>query len=975
MRCSGNILLPAARPALLRLGFLLAGALLALPTTLPAEDRPTSWAHQRHPLQPDPAVTWGSLDNGFRYALLPHAGQPGAISLRLIVFAGSLDEKDNELGIAHFLEHMAFNGTLRYPPGKLEDFFRELGMDAGYDINATTTFEHTVYTLELPSNHATLVTQGLEVLRDFADGMLLDPAEIERERGVILSEMRGRGGLEMRRQVSAHELFFPGHLFPRRNPIGTEASIASLQPAQFQDFYRRLYRPDNMVLVAVGDFTADAFASSLAGTFSSMVLPPAPLPPRVTGRLALSKGLRAGFYRISDIGSAALQFVSLQPEKNYSDNLATRTEQFERNLALYLFTERAGRLLQVPVRASGTVDRFAGHQLTQLQVETASETWKEALTGMDQLIRFTLQKGFTDREFYWFRKRKLLELAKLRDQLPTLPPSLYADAIQDSILEDRVFLPMDQRLALEQERVRGITSKALTQAFQRSWNLDTLAVHLSGDVQLEKGTPEILSQLAESRKSKGFFLLSEAARDIEFTPIDYGPPGTVVARREVPEFCAHLLRFQNNLRLNFIPSDREPGLVQVLVRVGDGLFDLPPKVPGLREIGLPTLMLSGAGRFPPEEISALAATHFLSFDLHLNDHDAFTFSATLGREELPAFFGLVSEFLTKPQFFGAVNQQLRFRGMMATSGVQFGLGGGFARVQNLLFGSDNRFTHSSPAELLRVGTFDVQTWMEPAFTRGYLEVSVVGDISLEQLTRDAAASLGALPSRQADKNPPASSARPVAIALPPGIHRVEFVGEPHLAMVAGFWPVLEPQSLPDQIALHLLSEILGHHLKERLREELGLAYSPTAEYDNRSEYPAYSMIQAMIDCSPEDTATIAQAVQDISSRLGQTGVTAIEFTRALRHLRQQVDKSWTSNPFLLDQVLKRAQEPASPLTDALALRDGSAFNAVTIERANAWARRILGPAQARIFPVVPKPFVGLFQESANPAAGKVIGGR
>ena len=127
-----------------------AGSLLA-PAAVdagPSESAALRWAHDSTALRPDPNVTWGAFDNGFRYALLPHDGVPGRVSMRLIVLAGSLDERPEEFGIAHFIEHMAFNGTQNFESGALRAFFQDLGMDMGSDINAATTFDSKIYMLE-----------------------------------------------------------------------------------------------------------------------------------------------------------------------------------------------------------------------------------------------------------------------------------------------------------------------------------------------------------------------------------------------------------------------------------------------------------------------------------------------------------------------------------------------------------------------------------------------------------------------------------------------------------------------------------------------------------------------------------------------------------------------------------------------------------------------------------------------------------
>ena len=141
------------------------------------------WAHETSDLKPDPSITFGNLSNGIRYAIMPNAEPPKRISMRLYVDAGSLMENEEQQGLSHFIEHMAFNGTKNFPAGEMVEYFQRLGMSFGGDTNAHTSFKETVYKLELPKPELDMVDQGMLLFRDYADGMLMSQEEIEKERG------------------------------------------------------------------------------------------------------------------------------------------------------------------------------------------------------------------------------------------------------------------------------------------------------------------------------------------------------------------------------------------------------------------------------------------------------------------------------------------------------------------------------------------------------------------------------------------------------------------------------------------------------------------------------------------------------------------------------------------------------------------------------------------------------------------------
>ena len=184
-------------------------------TIASAEVTQPTWPQQSSDIPPDSRVNFGQLENGFRHITMAHAEPPGRVSIRLYVHTGSLMETEEQRGVAHFLEHMAFNGTRHYKGTEIVEFLQRLGMAFGPDINAHTSFDETVYKLDLPNVEEATIEQGLTIMRDWADGMLLDVEEIDRERGVILKEKLGRDSIRFRLMEAEFDFLFPESLIPR----------------------------------------------------------------------------------------------------------------------------------------------------------------------------------------------------------------------------------------------------------------------------------------------------------------------------------------------------------------------------------------------------------------------------------------------------------------------------------------------------------------------------------------------------------------------------------------------------------------------------------------------------------------------------------------------------------------------------------------------------------------------------------------
>ncbi len=222
------------------------------------------------PLPVDEGIRTGTLDNGMTYFIEKNGKPANKAVLRLAVDAGSLLEEDDQLGIAHFLEHMAFNGTEKFPSNDLVKYLESVGTQFGPHLNAHTSFDETVYKLTVPTDDEEVFDQGLEILKEWACCLALDAEEIEKERGVVLEEWRLREGLQKRVQEVQLPLAFNGSRYVDRLPIGTDDSLKTFDPAVVGRFYDDWYRPDLMAVIVAGDVDVDAVEADLKERFGSL---------------------------------------------------------------------------------------------------------------------------------------------------------------------------------------------------------------------------------------------------------------------------------------------------------------------------------------------------------------------------------------------------------------------------------------------------------------------------------------------------------------------------------------------------------------------------------------------------------------------------------------------------------------------------------------------------------------------------------
>ena len=221
-------------------------------------------------LKTDPAITIGTFENGLKYYIKTNAKPEHRAELRLVVKAGSVLERDDQQGLAHFCEHMAFNGTKSFPKNEIINFLEKEGIRLGPDINAYTSFDETVYMLQIPTDSVELIDKAFKILEEWASAVSFDKDEIDRERGVVIEEWRlGRGAFQ--RVMNKHyPVLFHDSRYAKRLPIGEKDILEHCSYETLRSFYRDWYRPDLMAVVAVGDFDKKMIQSMITKHFKKL---------------------------------------------------------------------------------------------------------------------------------------------------------------------------------------------------------------------------------------------------------------------------------------------------------------------------------------------------------------------------------------------------------------------------------------------------------------------------------------------------------------------------------------------------------------------------------------------------------------------------------------------------------------------------------------------------------------------------------
>ena len=431
---------------------------------LPAKEAQlTKWPQEDSDIAVDPKVEFGTLKNGMRFAILRNAEPPGRVSLRLHVAAGSLNEADDQRGLAHFLEHMLFNGSRNFPDVEnLLGQMQRLGIAFGSHANAYTSFDETVYMLDLPNIEEETLKLGFDVMRDFGDGALLSSEEIEKERGVILSEKRSRDSVEMRLMEQQFGFLLPDSLITHRFPIGTEKVIKEAKRDRFTSFYEDYYTPAKMTFIVVGDIDPLVYKKRIIETFSSMKNPDQPGTAPEMGTIPKGFKFQAAVFSDKEVKSDDLALGFVQAYKTTPDRVSNRIKRYPLRVANSIIGRRFDILAKkegspISSGSAGRFEWFNAIEFGSIDVTAVEGQWEAAVPVMEQELRRALQYGFTSTELDETKAEIINQAEQAVQRADTRQSSSLAMGLVNSINSNRVFTSPAESLRITKMAVEALT--------------------------------------------------------------------------------------------------------------------------------------------------------------------------------------------------------------------------------------------------------------------------------------------------------------------------------------------------------------------------------------------------------------------------------------------------------------------------------------------------------------------------------------
>jgi zinc protease len=940
-----------ARFALLPL-LLIVALCAGLPGQARELERRADWPHATSDLTPDPAVVWGRLDNGMRYVLMPNNTPRDRISLRLVVDAGSLMEADDQRGLAHFLEHMAFKGTQNMPAGDLVQYLERLGMAFGADTNARTSYDSTVYQLELPSNDNELVDRSLFVLREKVDRLLIPAPDVERERGVILSEKRLRNTSQFRAMDANLAFLFPDTLVSKRSPIGTEEVLTTAPPERLERFYRDYYTPSRTTLVAVGAIDPERFAERIRAHFGDF---------RARGETSgnpdlgqvRNRGLEARLhYEPEGRTNVALQAV--KPLEPQPDVHARRVHDLNLYVAHAIIGRRLSTLAlqpDAPFLSGGAYsDDFLDFaRIGSITINTRPERWRDGVTVAEQELRRALTHGFTESEIDEQVRTLVTQFEQNLRAAATRESDDLAEQVVSSLIERHVFTSPEQDMQELRRMLARMTPESILAAARELWSDSGPLIMVSGPVQMDDPQAAIAQAYRTSQTQA--VAPPERGAVQQFAYQDFGGDPKVVARKVTDVLEVTQLRFANNVRVNLKRTDFEANSIVVAVRVGGGRLELPQDKPGLEQLAKSAFTAGGLGEHTMDELNRITAGRTVGMGFDVED-DAFILAGRTTPDDLQLQMQLLAAYLVDPAYRPEALARFR-QGLpqLYQSLERTPMGVLQKEVVRYLRSGDPRFGYPEQAVLASRTLEELRSVLSAPLSRGYLEVSIVGDFDMEQAIQAVSSTFGSLPQRQADK-PAFDAARAVRFPQTHALTTFAYETSDPKALAAVYFPTTDFSQLQDVRRLFVLAKVLGSRVLERVRNMQGLTYTAQGDHAPSQVFPGYGFLYAVVDAPPQKSRALAEEIVAIAGELYRDGVTPDELERARNPVVSELRRMLSNNSYLLSAIISGSQERPDKL--ARAATSLKEISSLTVADLNQVARKYLDPERALPVVIMPR---------------------
>ncbi len=918
------------------------------------------WLYRCSDIPIDKEWIFGELPNGVRYVVRKNGVPPGQVSIRVRMDVGSMYERDSERGFSHLLEHLVFRQSKYLGDGEAIPTWQKMGATFGSDTNAETSPIATTFKLDLPNSTEASVDESMKLISGMMIAPTLSEKNVRTDVPIVLAEMRERGGTASRVFDQTQETLFAGQKLASRAVIGTEATLNAANEANVRAFHQRWYRPENAVVIVVGDIPTAAMEASIKKWFGDWqgVGPRAPEPP--FGDPLAPKGAKG----VAPVGQTkvivepdmprSITYAIMRPWRPVRDTVVYNQGIMVDSLAQAIINRR----LEAKARAGGSflvaqvskdkVVRSA--DATYVMITPLGADWKAALGDTRAVIADAMAKPPTqeeiDREVKEFavafdssvEQRRLLPGAKLADDMVTAldiretiaSPEVVQDIFRRSI---PLFTPANV-LAHTRQMFQGTVTRAVYVTPQ------------AGEATAAGIKTALATPVAANSGSR------LAATSIKFSDLPpIGAPTEPLAERATGLLDIKQYDYANGVKVQLWPTEDEPGRVTLKVRFGGGWRAFTAKTAPYATLGDMALVDVGVGKLDREAMDRVMTGRKIGFDFSIEDAN-FLFKADTRAADLEDQLYLFAAKFATPRW--DANPVLRAQAAAKINYESYASSPQGVLERDLRFlerGRDPVFRTPTPAEISATTVEGFREVWEPILRQGPIEIQLYGDFDKAKALAALNRTFGALPLRG---DLPEGTAGLEARTLPPSAQPVLLYhrGDANQAAALIGWPTGGGMAgIRESRQLEILTQVFQNRLMDKLREKLGEAYSPQVINSWPTELDGGGNIFALANLQPKTVPVFFTLSEEIASDLVNNPIGADELARATEPLKQQLTRATSSSNFFMILIEGATSDPARYRTVRNVLSD---YTETTPEAMQALARKYFAPGKSWRVAVIPQ---------------------
>ena len=855
-----------------------------------------------NPIPPDPNIRIGKLENGLTYYIKQNKKPEQRVEFRLAINAGSICETDDERGLAHFCEHMCFNGTKNFPSNKMVDMLEEMGVKFGQEINASTSFDQTVYMLKVPSDSALWIDRGFQVLEDWAHQVSMDDKEIDKERGVIIEEWRLGLGADERMMQKYLPVLFKGSRYAERLPIGKVDIIKSFPYDTLRKFYKNWYRPDLMALVIVGDIDPGLAEKKVKEYFGRIPELPGPkkrvefpVPDNVEPLISVVTDKEASGFGI--------EMFYKHPHENsitYND--------YRNSLMRTLYTSMLNNRYQEISRKPDAPFLYAGSGYGSfigrtIDVYSLSASAKE--NQMDKCLELMLsenerarQFGFTATELEREKKDILSAYENIAKEADKTVSSTYADEFVRNYLTKECIPGYQKEFEIVKDFLPGITLEEINKLGKSLTTDKNLLVLVTAQekegvrVPSEQEVGDIIKR-AQSQKVEAYVDKVSEVPLLSVQPV----PSPLVKRSENSEFGYTELTFGNGVHMILKPTDFKNDEILITASSPGGISIYPDKDVMSATLASTIVVQSGLGSYDYTGLQKKLSGNTAKVTPYIDDlREGVTGSCT--PKDLETMLQLNYLYFTQTRrdesAFDAYMSRMRNMIKPMRSNPQVIFSDTLSKIVSK--NSPRVIAVPSEAQLDQVSLDRLLAIFRDRFADASdFTYIMVGNFKTDEVVPLLEKYIGGLPSGRRKE-----TWRDVTPEFPKGqiIVDVPKNSEPQ-SLVAMVWKGDFKWKYKDRLTFTMLMDILSIKCRESMREDQGGVYGVNIDGNvAKLPRPSYSITSSW-GCSPENVKKLAQTLLDEMGKIKNSGPDEVDLNKVKETIIRERETGIKENNYWL----------------------------------------------------------------------------